>query len=304
MPRRWSPRGGASARRGRLGVGRVGSVVVGLRPARSAAVVSVVRDAATRCVCRFVVAAAAARLRAAGVLGRRGRCARRCAVFAASPRALAAFDDAAREAAVRFDAPSPRARRAWRASGVGAAPVAVAAAFAAVLRGARGLRAGLAAVAASDASDSPRGGLRRAARLRRRGRGAGRLRGRGLRGPRPRRTRLRCGLRRSPRHPRKCSMRPRQRCSRGASRSPAARAARSTTPDRRTPPCRCLRELRRLSLSAKRKSPRQPTNHDPPNPVATSPEDVEAVHSLSVASRSHYDPLPCVGVATGAPDIL
>ena len=128
-------------------------MVAVLRPARSAAVVSVVRDAATRCACRLVVAAAAARLRAAGVPD---AAVERAALadFAASPRALDAFDDAAREAAVRFDRAVSSGWSGW--SGVGlAAPVAVDAALAAVLRGARGLRAGLAAVAASDASDSP-----------------------------------------------------------------------------------------------------------------------------------------------------
>ena len=212
----------------------------------------------------------------------------------------AAFDDAAREAAVRFDS---AVSSGWSgAADLGlAAPVAVAAALAAVLRGARGLRAGLAAVAASDASDSSPAAFDAPARLRRRRRGAGRLRGRGLGRPRPRRTRLRGGLRRRRVVRGSARIGARRRCSRGASRSPAARAARSTTPERQTPPCRCLRELRRQSLSAKRKSPRQPTNHDPPNPVATSPEDVEAVHSLSVASRSHYDPLPCLGVWRGRP---
>ena len=94
----------------------VGSVVAVLRPARSAAVVSVVRDAATRCVCRLVVAAAAARLRAAGVPD---AAVERAALadFAASPRALDAFDDAAREAAVRFDSAvsSGWSGVAWRA---------------------------------------------------------------------------------------------------------------------------------------------------------------------------------------------
>ena len=87
--------------------------------ARSAAVVSVVRDAATRCACRLVVAAAAARLRAAGVPD---AAVERAALadFAASPRALDAFDDAAREAAVRFDRAVSSGwsgvggRRAWR----------------------------------------------------------------------------------------------------------------------------------------------------------------------------------------------
>ena len=129
----------------------------GLRDARSAAVVSVVSDAATRWVCRFVVAAAAAALRAAGELdAEEVRAAR--AVLAASPRALAAFDDAAREAAVRFDPgfsdsstgvgfASAALDAAFVALGpafvaLGPAFVALEAAFAAVLRAGRGLRAG------------------------------------------------------------------------------------------------------------------------------------------------------------------
>ena len=75
----------------------------GFRLARSAAVVSVASSAATRCVCRLVVAAAAARLRAADVLDTADA---RAApeVFAASPRVVAALDDAARDASFRFDA--------------------------------------------------------------------------------------------------------------------------------------------------------------------------------------------------------
>ena len=72
-----------------------------LRPARSAVVVSVVSAAATRWVWRFVDAAAAARLRAAGVAVAEVRAVR--AAFAASPRTAAALDEAARDAAVRFD---------------------------------------------------------------------------------------------------------------------------------------------------------------------------------------------------------
>ena len=72
-----------------------------LRPVRSAAVVSVVSAAATRWLWRFVDAAAAARLRAAGVAAAEVREVR--AAFAASPRAAAAFDEAARDAALRFD---------------------------------------------------------------------------------------------------------------------------------------------------------------------------------------------------------
>lgn len=41
--------------------------------------------------------------------------------------------------------------------------------------------------------------------------------------------------------------------------------ARRYPPDRRTPPCRCLRESRRQVLIAKRKSPRQPTNQHAPH---------------------------------------
>lgn len=99
-----------------------------LRFARSAAVVSVVRAAATCWVWRFVDAVAG-RPRAAGVFVADVRAAR--AVFAASPRAAAAFDDAARDAAVRFEdavdfASSPEASSA-------AAPRA--AFFAVVVRG-------------------------------------------------------------------------------------------------------------------------------------------------------------------------
>jgi hypothetical protein len=72
-----------------------------LRPARSAVVVSVVSAAATRWVWRFVDAAAAARLRVAGVAAAEVRAVR--AAFAASPRTAAALDEAARDAAVRFD---------------------------------------------------------------------------------------------------------------------------------------------------------------------------------------------------------
>jgi D-serine deaminase-like pyridoxal phosphate-dependent protein len=111
-----------------------------LRDARSAAVVSVVVDAATRWDCRFVVAAAAARLRAAGVLDAEVRAAR--AVLADSPRALAAFDDAARDAAVRFDA---GVSDSSAGVGFGFGSAAPEAAFAAVLRAGRGLRAGFCA---------------------------------------------------------------------------------------------------------------------------------------------------------------
>ena len=115
----------------------------GLRDARSAAVVSVVSDAATRWVCFFVVAAEAARLRAAGVLAAEEVRAAR-AVLAASPRALAAFDDAAREAAVRFDAGFSASSTGvgFASAALDAAFVALEAAFAAVLRAGRGLRAG------------------------------------------------------------------------------------------------------------------------------------------------------------------
>jgi hypothetical protein len=71
---------------------------------RSASVVSVVSDAATRCAWCWAVAAAA-RLRVAEVpavpFATDDRFAR--VVFAASPRTDAASADAARDAAVRFD---------------------------------------------------------------------------------------------------------------------------------------------------------------------------------------------------------
>ncbi len=81
--------------------GATASASPALRLARSAAVVSVVMAAATCWACRFVDAVVA-RPRAAGVFVADVRAAR--AVFAASPRASAAFDDAARDAAVRFEA--------------------------------------------------------------------------------------------------------------------------------------------------------------------------------------------------------
>jgi len=75
--------------------------VPGLRVARSAAVVSVVSDAATRCVWRFVLAAAAALLRWVDVEAAEARAARTDLV--ASPRADAAFEEAERDAVVRFE---------------------------------------------------------------------------------------------------------------------------------------------------------------------------------------------------------
>ena len=127
-------------------------------------------------------------------------------------------------------APSPRAGRAWRTwrawrggSRGGGRGLRCSAArcsgLACGLGGGRGIRrVGFAT-----------GGLRRAARLRRRGRGAGRLRGRGLRGPRPRRTRLRRRPSALPRHPRECSMPARERCSR-ALRGAPRRARRGRRP--------------------------------------------------------------------------
>ena len=80
-------------------VGGTGVADPGLRVARSAAVVSVVSDAATRCVSRFVLAAAAARVRWDEAAD--ARAAR--ADFVASPRVDAALEEAARDAAVRFE---------------------------------------------------------------------------------------------------------------------------------------------------------------------------------------------------------
>lgn len=51
----------------------------------------------------------------------------------------------------------------------------------------------------------------------------------------------------------------------GAERTSGPHRARRHPPDRRTPPCRCLRESRRQDLIAKRKSPRQPTNQHAPH---------------------------------------
>ncbi|MDQ0575893.1 hypothetical protein [Agromyces albus] len=81
-----------------------GDSSVGLRGDRSAAVVSVVSEAATRNAWRWLLAAAAARLRAVDAAAPFSDVARGVRVdFAASPRAAVASADAARDAAVRFE---------------------------------------------------------------------------------------------------------------------------------------------------------------------------------------------------------
>ena len=93
----------------------------------------------------------------------------------------------------------------------------------------------------------------------------------------------------------------------GGRRSRVRARALRHPPDRRTPPCRCLRESRRQDLSAKRKSPRQPTNQRAPHagerlhPRAATRATRRAVGrpepKLCIASRSGYGLPP--GSASG-----
>ena len=251
----------------RLGLGSG----AGLRDARSAAVVSVVSDAATRWVWRFVVAAARPRdsaLRACST-PTEVRAAR--AVLAASPRALAAFDDAAREAAVRFDAGFSDS-----STGVGFASAALDAAFAgAASRLAAASRRCCAPAAACAPASAPSACVRRSSgRLVERGFAAvGRRRfaADGLDAPDLGARGFECRLRRSPRRLRG----DRARRARGAG-APGAlrglRGARGATEDPRSADTPVPVPSGASSFCSERETEVTQTTYqsDPPNPVATS----------------------------------